>query len=98
MDRTRSVVPAAADADASLVRVLDDYLRAVEAGAAPPQEEFLARHPHLADELRECLASLAFIRHASPAVSSVADTPDALTPAALGDYRIIREVGRGGMG
>src|SRR3954470_15002392 len=100
MDRNHSVLPAA-EADVSLMQALDGYLASMEAGTAPPEEEFLACYPHLAGELRECLASLAFIRRASPGVPSPADAPKhevEPTSGCLGDFRVVREVGRGGMG
>src|SRR5215207_4360495 len=87
--------------DAGLARLLEEYLAAVEAGTAPPQEELLARHPHLAGELRECLASLAFIQAAvrGPlALDDGAASAPAQALGRLGDFRIVREVGRGGMG
>jgi WD40 repeat protein/serine/threonine protein kinase len=88
------------ETDPQLVQVLDEYLVALEQGRAPPRHEFLAQHPELADDLRECLASLEFIRKAAVAAPPV---PATLPPAepqngVLGDFRIVREVGRGGMG
>src|SRR6185436_20498039 len=82
-----------------LTAALEEYLAALDAGGAPAEEAFLARHPDLAEELRPCLASLGFIRRAGPGVPraeerGVGDTG----PGMLGDFRIIREVGRGGMG
>lgn len=100
MNTNHSVLPAS-DANASLTQALDAYLEAVEAGTAPSEEEFLARRPDLADDLRACLASLSFIRRAAPGVPCLADAPEQSVEAALGclgDYRIVREVGRGGMG
>src|SRR5262245_17035145 len=85
-----------------LVQVWDDYLAAMQAGTAPDRAEFVARHPDLAGELEECLASLEFIRkaaaRASPLDGIAADPagPEAL--GQLGDFRILRELGRGGMG
>jgi eukaryotic-like serine/threonine-protein kinase len=95
-------LPSNADLDARLVQVLDDYLAALQAGTAPDRDELLARHPELADDLNECLTSLAFIhRAAKPAPAGlVAETvrgPE-LEGEVLGDYRLVREVGRGGMG
>jgi serine/threonine protein kinase len=77
---------------AEVVRVLDQYMAALQAGHAPDRARLLAEHPELAAQLEPCLASIDFIHHAgSPA------GPDG-APTTLGDFRIIREVGRGGMG
>ena len=92
--------------DPRLVRALDEYLAALEAGAAPDRDEFLARYPDIAGVLADCLGGLTFIRAAAPRVrESAADGGSgpkpgpALQPESpLGDYRIVREVGRGGMG
>jgi hypothetical protein len=86
--------------DSHLVQVLDGYLAALQAGTAPDKEELLAQYPELAEDLEACLASLDFIRQAAvkPAVGEPgledADSPN----RTLGDYRIVREIGRGGMG
>jgi serine/threonine protein kinase/tetratricopeptide (TPR) repeat protein len=95
--------PLTQDANSQLVQVLDAYLADRAAGKAPGVEELVARHPELAAELRECLASLEMIKAAVRAEPS-GHGPD--VPAGdgeartgiLGDYRILREVGRGGMG
>ena len=94
--------------DALLAEVLEEYLEGVEAGTAPPRAELLARHPELTAQLEACLASLDFIRRAAPLPSSPPSgtpLPVAKLPAEvmgdrvhLGDYRILREIGRGGMG
>jgi serine/threonine protein kinase len=89
--------------DGRLAEVLDANLAALEAGKPPDVEELLARHPDLAGDLRECLASLAFIRRAEVRAGRVADDGDAppqgeAAGGMLGDFRILREVGRGGMG
>jgi WD40 repeat protein/serine/threonine protein kinase len=95
-------VSASVDKDACLAEVLDAYLATLHAGTAPSQEELLARHPDLAGDLKECLASLAFIRQAAlPATTAGAakdGPPEGDSPGILGDFRIVREVGRGGMG
>jgi serine/threonine protein kinase len=86
--------------DVLLIQVLEDHMAAREAGTAPPRAELLARHPELAEQLDACLASLDFIRRAtaSPSVPSRPEPEPALTEGTLGDYRIVREIGRGGMG
>jgi outer membrane protein assembly factor BamB len=81
----------AADAAAAeLVRILDQYLADLKSGQAPSREELIARHPALASQLEACLAGLEFIHGAEHAAPGRAQR--------LGDFRIIREVGRGGMG
>jgi WD40 repeat protein len=88
-----------------LVEVLDAYLAAAQEGRAPTREELLAAHPELAADLETCLASLEFIRQASLSASPLVGHPTAIEGdqgdsglGDLGDFRILREVGRGGMG
>jgi serine/threonine protein kinase len=81
--------------EARLAGVLEAYLAALEAGTAPDREELFARHPELADDLDACLTSLAFIRRADTRAGADPRDPAIRT---LGDFRIICEVGRGGMG
>ena len=80
---------AADDKAAELVRILDQHLAELKAGRAPSRTELIARHPQLASQLEACLAGLEFI-HGAEAAPGRAQR--------LGDFRIIREVGRGGMG
>src|SRR5262245_28886020 len=59
MDRNDDHGPTASPSGpgSSLEQVLADYLRAVEAGQGPDREDILARHPSLAQELREFFAN-----------------------------------------
>jgi tetratricopeptide (TPR) repeat protein/tRNA A-37 threonylcarbamoyl transferase component Bud32 len=94
--------PSATGSESRLVKVLDDYLAAAQRGDPPDKSALLAAHPELADDLEACLASLDFIRRA--AASGTADVPaghhpgDDTPTGLLGDFRIVREAGRGGMG
>ena len=91
----------AADAaeDAELARVLESYLGDLDAGRAVDRAALLAAHPHLAERLEACLASLQFVERAGgeirggPLAESLGEER-----ATLGDFRLIREIGRGGMG
>src|SRR6516225_72808 len=83
------------------------YLEAAEAGEAPERDTFLAQHPDLADDLRAFLDDRARFAGAArqlggpPTVASAAASPraGAAGPArSFGDYEILGEIARGGMG
>jgi serine/threonine protein kinase len=85
--------------DAELAHVLDAYLAAVEAGRPPDADALTAEHPAIADRLRACLASLQLVE--ATAEHLAAQAGEGLTgpqPGFLGDFRLMRQVGRGGMG
>ena len=84
-------------------RVLaDDFLRRQRGGERPTLEEYCRRHPELADDIREVfpvLIRMEDLRSDGPddSTGGVAVHPSTRLER-LGDYRILREVGRGGMG
>ena len=87
------------EVEAELVRVLDAYLAEVEAGRPPDPQGLIAAHPEIADRLRDCLGVLSLADHLAddPQDAKAADAvpgPD----ARLGDFRLLRQIGRGGMG
>ena len=89
--------------DSVLAKLMEDYLASCEAGQPLSADELAARYPELADEVAACLASLDFIRQAaSSAVGNALRGVPAVSGDAqagqLGDFRILREIGRGGMG
>ena len=90
---------AASDDGVRIVRIIDEYLAEAAQGRTPDKRALLARHPELADDLEACLASLEFIGQAVHSSGPVT-AAEAVQPAArtLGDFQIVREVGRGGMG
>jgi serine/threonine protein kinase/WD40 repeat protein len=74
-------------------------------GERPPLDEYIARYPELADEIRELFPTLVMMEQFGSEVDNPSGTAAARRarsaepiPERLGDYRIIREVGRGGMG
>ena len=71
MMRHHNGTPAAPPSADSMAGALEEYLAAVEAGTAPPREEFLACHPELAEDLDACLAALRFIGRAAEALGGV---------------------------
>jgi serine/threonine protein kinase len=95
--------------DPRVLAAIQEYMAAVEAGRRPNRRELLARHPDIATELSACLQGLALIQGAAAEIGRDAgesrretDPPEVaeeLTSAQpLGDFRLLREVGRGGMG
>jgi serine/threonine protein kinase len=85
--------------DPRVLSVAREYLAELEAGRTPPRAGYESRFPELRAAVAECLdgvelahaAGLAFRPSAPP------PAPDA-SPEPLGDFRIVREIGRGGMG
>jgi WD40 repeat protein len=99
--------------DDRLDQVLAEYLQAIDAGREPDREEFLARYPRFALEMREFFENQSlFERAARPwvPVSNDVPTADASTQAGttavvagthlpyFGDYELLEEIARGGMG
>ncbi len=91
-------------ADPRLAALVDELTDRLQAGEAVDLEEFIGRHPEQADPLRQLVPALEMIgelkrsaaRQAASAPSPGRDPR--LEAGVLGDFRIVREVGRGGMG
>jgi WD40 repeat protein/serine/threonine protein kinase len=83
-------------------QIADEFVEAFRQGKRPSVEEFARRYPEHADEIREMLPALALMEKAKAGD----DAPGPRQPVAamapplsqLGDYQLLREVGRGGMG
>jgi WD40 repeat protein/serine/threonine protein kinase len=84
--------------------IADEFVEAFRRGKRPTVEEFALRYPEHAGELRDMLPALVLMEQAKPADDSSGQRRQAKALAAaaplrqLGDYEILREVGRGGMG
>ncbi len=89
--------------DPRVVAALEQYLSAIEAGTRPNRSAFLARHADIAEPLAECLDGVEALHAQSSAegpasVPGGTESPEWRPGTPLGDFRIIRELGRGGMG
>src|SRR5690606_21244457 len=91
-----------AEPHGELIEILEEYLADLEQGRAPARDEFLAAHADLADQLAPYLDSLALVTGAAydGRWTKRADAPSAAHGGVqqIGDFRIVREIGRGGMG
>src|SRR5262245_37315855 len=94
----------AAGGDEGLNEVLAAYLEAVEAGQATDKRAWQERHPEFATELEAFCADFARLDRLAAPLREAGEPDDPasadaeLTLGRLGDFRLVREVGRGGMG
>lgn len=83
-------------------RLAEEYLDRLRNGRRPRVSEYTDKHPALADEIRDVFRTLAMLEDLAPDHQEAADDLAILgsreMPAQLGEYRVIRELGRGGMG
>ena len=97
-DASRCDQPAAGEprrsGDVSLEAILDEYLQELAEGRSPDQQSYLDKYPDLAEALRGVFKTLDFVE----ATSSTICSSHLEEGRQLGDYRIVREKGRGGMG
>ena len=98
--------PLSSPDDPRVLAAVQEYLALLQTGPAPSRAEFVGRYPEIAGVLAECLEGLAFVQAAAPALSDPLAGQGSPLPGAgdgplvgtLGDFRLLREVGRGGMG
>jgi non-specific serine/threonine protein kinase/serine/threonine-protein kinase len=87
--------------EASLDLLIEELAGKFQAGEALDMEAFLADHPQHADRLRQLWPTLEALARLGPSLGPdgpVTISPADPTPNTLGDFRILREIGRGGMG
>ncbi len=91
-------------ADPALAALVDELTDRLQAGETVDLEAFIGRHPEYSDPLRQLLPALEMIGELkrSAARDAASSGPSGRDPrlgeGILGDFRIVREIGRGGMG
>jgi eukaryotic-like serine/threonine-protein kinase len=80
----------------------EEFVARHRRGETPLVSDYAARHPELADDIRELFPGLLLMEDVRPTpekrTTPVFERPIQTSRTRLGDYRIVREVGRGGMG
>src|SRR5262245_37433117 len=81
-------------------RLTDEFVTRYRRGERPAVTEYCQRYPAMADDIRRVCPTLIVMEEARPVESDASDEQVAtrLMPTRLGDYRLLREIGRGGMG
>src|SRR5688572_17217880 len=87
--------------DVLLNQLADEFAARYRRGERPSLQEYCERHPELADDIREYFPAVVALEQVKD-YSLQVPLPPAGGPLPalerLGDFRIIREIGRGGMG
>ncbi len=84
-----------------LNQLAEEFAARYRKGERPSLREYIDRHPELADDIREFFPTLVEMEQVkddrqAPVKQAASDALPALER--LGDFRIIREIGHGGMG
>jgi serine/threonine protein kinase/WD40 repeat protein len=86
-------------------RLAEEFAERLRRGEHPSITEYVARYPEHAADIRELFPEIALVEHYKPAEHDVAisspppvRSPRGEIPDQLGDYRILRYLGEGGMG
>src|SRR3954470_3559290 len=84
------------DRDERLGEAIEAYLALAEEGRAPDPEQFAARYPDLGSDLQEALEGLALVQGLVGDPNGPGHGLE--SGRRIAGYRIVRELGRGGMG
>ncbi len=87
-----------ADGSSEFERLVDEFLTRARAGEAPEAEEYAARYPNLAAEIRQVFPTLRMLEEFGSVTDARRVGVELTAPRQLGEYLVLREVGRGGMG
>ena len=84
-------------------KLADQFMANYRTGRCPSVDEYVAQFPELASDLRDLLMALVLLEQSGSLPdrlnSRANGSPRGSTlPRSIGDFLIVREVGRGGMG
>src|SRR3954471_882314 len=88
-----------------VLELAEEFLERYRKGERPPLREYIDRHPELESEIREVFPAMAMMENIAITEGSSGSRGSGLPRESsgrplrqLGDYRIIRTIGHGGMG
>ncbi len=76
--------------------IIEEFTARVRGGEHPTVKEYVDRYPESAERIRELFPALAEIEHVGFTLGHVEESKKTVTR--IGEYSILREIGRGGMG
>src|SRR5262245_49821161 len=83
-------------------KLAEDFAERQRRGERPSLTEYAEKYPQWADDIRDLFPALLALEQLKPAAGEVTGPDHGIAAGVaferLGDYRILREVGRGGMG
>src|SRR5438876_2976831 len=87
-------------------QLAEEFLSRFRRGERPAVQEYTEKYPEYAAQIRDLFPALVVLEQAAPASDSESVSPGTASgavsaaglPKQLGDFRILREIGRGGMG
>ena len=86
-----------------VLALAEEFVARYRKGERPSLREYIDRHPELATEIREVFPAMALMENIALVQEAEESPPTPAAPEAmplqqLGDYRLIRAIGHGGMG
>ncbi len=82
-----------------LEKIVEEYIARLRSGELPEISEYTGQYPELQNEIKELFPAIAALEGGKDAAHSDGKVSlGGKTPQQLGDFKIIREIGRGGMG
>ncbi len=86
------------DTDAKLARLLDDLTARYRSGQFPSLEAIVAQYPDLADDLKSLWPAVMLAEELAKPTTLPKDASPTVNARQVGDYELLEELGRGGMG